>query len=150
MSLSSSSEDWRLSPVCGDELDSLDSSFFSASSSDVSVVSFEVAVFFVGESSSVDIVDVDDSMSECFIVYVEVLMSSVNGVRNETCFVAGNIGFDCVRDILRVLLRGSGLLLRIDVTLYDTLYGIRSGAANISPVLTAELLDVDEIVDAEF
>ena len=59
------------------------------------------------------------------------------------------MGFDCVTDILRVLLRGSGLLAKIDVTLYETLYGMCSGAVKASPTLTAELLDVEDVVEAE-
>lgn len=96
-----------------------DSSFLS--SSDASLDSFDAILFSGSDNSKVEIVDVDDSISECFIVYADVLMSSVNGVRKDTCFVAGNIALDCEKDILRVLLLGSGLLLNIDVMLYETL-----------------------------
>jgi len=50
------------------------------------------------------------SMSEWAKTYVFVTMSSVSSVRNETCFVDGNIGCG-----LRLRFRGRGPLSRIEV-----------------------------------
>jgi len=49
-------------------------------------------------------------MSEWAKTYVFVTMSSVSSVRNETCFVDGNIGCG-----LRLRFRGRGPLSRIEV-----------------------------------
>jgi hypothetical protein len=50
-----------------------------------------------GESSRVEMVETDDSMSEWRIVYFSVVMSSVNGAANATLFAVGNIGLDCAK-----------------------------------------------------
>lgn len=62
-------------------------------------------------------VDVDDSISECLIVYLVVWISSVKGALNATLFVAGNIGLDCANDVMRAGFRAIGLLSNIDFTL---------------------------------
>jgi hypothetical protein len=66
VSLSSSSEDSRLSPVWGDLVFlSFDLELSLRTSPSLGVSGFSVSG---GDSSSVDIVDMDDSMSECRIV----------------------------------------------------------------------------------
>ena len=70
-----------------------------------------------GDNSSVEIVEDEELMSECAIVYLLVWMLSVRGVRNVTFFGAGNIGLDCAKDIRLPLVLGIGPLLRIEVML---------------------------------
>ena len=70
-----------------------------------------------GDSSSVEIVEADDSMSECRHVYFSVLISSSSGALNATFFAEGNMGFDCASPRLTLRVRGMGPLDRIDVVL---------------------------------
>lgn len=70
-----------------------------------------------GESSRVEIVECEDSMSEWRRVNLSLVMSSVKGARKATFFETGNIGLDWAKVRRWLLLRGRGLLLRMDVTL---------------------------------
>lgn len=99
VSLSSSSEESRLSPARGDGADFCLAAFacdLRASPSLLASATFEVASpsdsASGGESSRVDIVEFEDSMSECRIVNFSVVMSSVRGARKATFLVTGNIG----------------------------------------------------------
>ena len=74
-----------------------------------------------GDSSSVEMVEMDESMSECLMVYFSVVISSVSGARNATFFAVGNIGRDCEKFLLWVPTLGRGLFVKIDVTLYASL-----------------------------
>lgn len=92
------------------------------------------------EAASVEVesrdvsVELDDSKSELAQVYLTVLISSSNGVRNDTRFSAGNIG-------LEVILRGTmRLLTRMELRLCGCLYGI---------VLLADSLEADVSVDED-
>lgn len=139
VSLSSSSDDSRFSPRCGD--DAAPASF--ARSSEPSAAPSFDWTNVGGGSSSVEIVDEDDSMSECFNVYFSVLMSSVNGARNATFFVAGNIGFDCENVRRWLVLLGIGPLVRMDVTLKATLYGISEESESTVETDDAEFAEDD-------
>jgi hypothetical protein len=66
-----------------------------------------------------DIELVDDWRSECAMVYFVVLISSSNGVRNETLFSAGKSGL--AEAILRGIIFRAGLLLRIEARLWGCL-----------------------------
>ena len=63
--------------------------------------------------------DVKASISECAKVYLTVLISSSRGVRNDTFFVAGNIGREAV--ILRGCSDCAGLLVSIEGRLCESL-----------------------------
>lgn len=63
--------------------------------------------------------DVEASISECAKVYLTVLISSSRGVRNDTFFVAGNIGREAV--ILRGCSDCAGLLVSIEGRLCESL-----------------------------
>jgi hypothetical protein len=63
--------------------------------------------------------DVEASISECAKVYLTVLISSSRGVRNDTFFVAGNIGREAV--ILRGCSDCTGLLVSIEGRLCESL-----------------------------
>ena len=63
--------------------------------------------------------DVEASISECAKVYLTVLISSSRGVRNDTFFVAGNIGREAV--ILRGCSDCAGLLMSIEGRLCESL-----------------------------
>jgi hypothetical protein len=144
VSLSSSSDDSRLSPVWGD-LTFLSFAFVLSlrTSPSLGVWSFSVSG---GDSSNVEMVDIDDSMSECRIVYRSVVMSSVSGARKATFFAAGNIGLDCANARLWFIpALGSGLLVKIEVTLYASLYGT---AADSEPIVDTEVAEhaVDDVV----
>jgi hypothetical protein len=80
---------------------------------------------------------VEDSMSECARVYFSVLISSSNGVRNDTRFGTENMG------LAGAILRGrngrAGLLERIEFRLWGCLYGI---------VIVAESVEVDVELDS--
>jgi hypothetical protein len=98
-----------------------------------------------GDSSKVDMVDIDDSMSECRIVYRSVVMSSVSGARKATFLAAGNIGLVCANVLLWIPALGSGLLVKIDVTLYASLYGTD---VDNEPIVDTEVAEqaVDDVV----
>jgi hypothetical protein len=133
LSLSSSDES-RLSPVRGDLLFSAGLLSASPCSSDASCLSSDL-VKMAGA----------DSMSECRNVYFVVLISSVSGVWKPTLFGAGNIGLLCENDIRRYVCRGRGLLVRIDVTLKDCLYGTSDGAS----IVEAEAPDDEGVGKAD-
>jgi len=118
VSLSSSSEDSRFSPARGegDDLPFLVIDFAPDLSASPSLSTSGLSVSG-GDSSRVDMVEIDDSMSECRIVYFSVVMSSVNGAANATFFDVGNIGLDCAKVLRWVEGFGSGLLVKIDVAL---------------------------------
>jgi len=78
-------------------------------------------------------------MSECFIVYFSFLISSVNGARKATFFAAGNIGLDCAKVRRWLVLRGIGPLVRIELMLYASLYGISEDSDS-----TVETDDADD------
>ena len=123
VSLSSSSDDSRFSPVCG-ELTSFSLALSGFSSVRVSSFRSVVPVTYTGEGSSrVEIVDDEDSMSECAIMYLVVLMSSVKGARNATFFGVGNIGRGRANDVFLLLVFGRGPLLSIEGMLYASWYG---------------------------
>jgi hypothetical protein len=61
----------------------------------------------------------ENSRSECAKVYLTVLISSSNGVRNETFFSAGKSGREGA--ILRGIRPRAGLLLRIEARLWGCL-----------------------------
>ena len=63
--------------------------------------------------------DVKASISECAKVYLTVLISSSRGLRNDTFFVAGNIGREAV--ILRGCSDCAGLLVSIEGRLCESL-----------------------------
>lgn len=63
--------------------------------------------------------DIEASISECAKVYLTVLISSSRGVRNDTFFVAGNIGREAV--ILRGCSDCAGLLVSIEGRLCESL-----------------------------
>lgn len=63
--------------------------------------------------------DVEASISECAKVYLTVLISSSRGLRNDTFFVAGNIGREAV--ILRGCSDCAGLLVSIEGRLCESL-----------------------------
>jgi hypothetical protein len=92
--------------------------------------------------SSVEMVELEDSSSECAMVYLTVTISSSSGVRNDTFFSAGKSGLDAV--IFRGASERARLLERIEVRLWGCLYGIvivaESVEAEVSP---------DESVEAE-
>lgn len=82
-----------------------------------------VVVLVVSDSSeevvaSDEMVDTEDSMSECASVYLTVLISSSKGVRNETRFSAGNSGL--AEPILREV-NGVGPFDSIDRRLWGCL-----------------------------
>jgi len=72
--------------------------------------------------ASVDRVEVEDSRSECAMVYFTVVISSSSGIRNETRFSAGNMGLE--EAILRGIIDLAGLLASIEARLCGCLYGI--------------------------
>ena len=124
----SSSEDSRLSPVCGDRTCS-DSRFDSSSSSrndDAGVAPRSRLLPGVldtprrticgGGRLREEMVDEDDSRSMWAIVYFSVWMSSVRGARKETFFEDGNMGRVVVKD-LRLRCLGSGPFVRMDFEL---------------------------------
>jgi hypothetical protein len=92
--------------------------------------------------ASDEMVELEDSSSECATVYFTVVISSSRGVRKETLFSAGNSGLDEV--IFRGASERARLLERIEVKLWGCLYGItmvaESVEADVSP---------DERVEAE-
>lgn len=61
----------------------------------------------------------DDWRSECAMVYFVFMISSSNGVRNETLFSAGKNGR--AGAILRGIMLRAGLLLRMDARLWGCL-----------------------------
>lgn len=69
--------------------------------------------------ASDEMVELEDSSSECATVYFTVVISSSSGVRNETLFSAGNSGFDEV--IFRGASERARLLERIEVKLWGCL-----------------------------
>lgn len=69
--------------------------------------------------ASEEMVELDDSSSECATVYFVVVISSSSGVRNETFFSAGNSGLDEV--IFRGASERARLLERIEVKLWGCL-----------------------------
>lgn len=71
------------------------------------------------DDSTEAIEDVEASISECAKVYLTVLISSSRGVRNDTFFVAGNIGREAV--ILRGCSDCAGLLVSIEGRLCESL-----------------------------
>lgn len=93
--------------------------------------------------ASVDTESDDISSSEWATVYLVVWISSSKGARNETRFCGGNIGRLVVVDILT---HGNGLLRRMDRTLYDSLYGIRTVADSADD---EESVEVADSTDAE-
>lgn len=88
-----------------------------------------------------EMVEVDDSRSECATVYLTVVISSSSGVRKDTRFSAGNRGRDA---ILRGASARAGLLDRIEVRLWGCLYGITMVAESVEAEVRPE-----ESVDAE-
>lgn len=60
-------------------------------------------------------VDDDDSISECLIVNLLVLISSVNGARKATFLDVGNIGRDWEKEAVRQRSRETGPLVKTDV-----------------------------------
>lgn len=68
-------------------------------------------------------VDDDESISDCAMVYLVFLISSVKGARKETVFDARNNGRVGAEDVLMLLVLGNGPLLDIEVMLYADLYG---------------------------
>jgi len=93
-----------------------------------------------GESSRVEMVETDDSMSEWRIVYFAVVISSVNGAAKATFFAVGNIGFDCAKVLREVVGFGNGLLVKIDVALYVSLYGTDVGNESVVEMELAEVV----------
>jgi hypothetical protein len=69
------------------------------------------------------------------MVYLSVVMSSVSGARNATFFAVGNIGRDCAKFLLWTPTLGRGLFVRIEDTLYASLYGT---AADRDPIVDTE------------
>lgn len=98
-----------------------------------------------GDSSRVDMVDDDESMSDCAMVYLLFLMSSVKGARKETFFDASKVGRDGAKDVFMLLVLGNGPLLNIDVILYATLYGTSIDRESTVDIDVAEE-DVAELV----
>lgn len=140
MSLSSSSDDSRFSPVRGDDdLLFLVKTFAPDLSASPSLSTCSLSVSG-GERSRVDMVEIDDSMSECRIVYLSVVISSVNGAAKATFFAVGNIGFDCAKVLRCVDGRGNGLLVKIDVALYVSLYGTVVGNESVVEIELAEVV----------
>lgn len=87
-------------------------------------------------------------MSECFIVYFSFLMSSVKGARKATFFAAGNIGLDCANVRRWLVLRGIGPFVRIELTLYASLYGISEGSESTVDTEDAEAAEDEGASDA--
>jgi hypothetical protein len=119
VSLSSSSDDSRFSPVRGDD-DDVPFLVVIVFAPDLSALpSPSASSLFVsgGESSRVEMVETEDSISEWRIVYLSVVISSVNGAAKATFFDVGNIGLDCAKVRRWVAGFGKGLLIRIDVAL---------------------------------
>lgn len=96
------------------------------------------------EEASEEREPVEDSMSECASVYFTVLISSSNGVRNETRFETENNG------LAGAIFRGNkclaGLFARTDFRLCGCLYGIEMVTESVE---VAEVR-VEEGVEAEF
>lgn len=92
--------------------------------------------------ASVESVDVEDSRSECAMVYFVVLISSSSGVRKDTRFSAGNMGLEEV--ILRGMIDLAGLLASIETRLCGCLYGIDIVAESCEADVSA-----DDRVEAE-
>ena len=137
MSLSSSSEDSRFSPVCGDlAFFPFDFVLILWASPSLNPPGFSVSG---GDSSSVEMVEMDDSISECRIVYFSVVISSVSGARNATFFAVGNIGRDCAKFRLWAPTLGRGLFVKIEVTLYASLYGTDADRDPMVDTESAEL-----------
>ena len=88
-----------------------------------------------------EMVDEDESISLCAMVYFVVLISSVKGARKATFFAEGNIGLVCASDRLLRLSRGRGPLLNIDWTLYEILYGT---SADNESIVETDVADVDD------
>lgn len=154
----SDSEESRLSPARGpfgrgepssdekaEELDGSDGDWTEGeegSPEDVKATDNEAADDSDSEDAAVeseDIVDWEDSISECASVYLTFLISSSSGVRKETFFSAGNSG------LAAAILRGSsaraGLLERIEVRLWGCLYGITMVAESVE----ADVRDEDGV-----
>ena len=138
---SSSSDDSRFSPVWGEPTLGSSVIVFDAALCPLPA-SPSLPSFSGGDSSRVEMVEVDESMSEWLNVYFVVLISSASGARNATFFAAGNIGLDCANDIVRVRARGRGPLVRMEVTLNGSLYGISEDRESI-----VELEEIDAAED---
>lgn len=78
-------------------------------------------------------------------MYVSVVITSVRGARKVTFFAAGNMGLDGANVRLWLSTFGRGLLLKIETTLYASLYGTVSGSESIVDTECAEVV-VDEDV----
>lgn len=72
-------------------------------------------------------------------MYLSVVISSVSGARNATFFAVGNIGLDCAKVLRWMPTLGRGLFVKIDVTLYASLYGT---AADRDPIVETELAEL--------
>jgi hypothetical protein len=72
-------------------------------------------------------------------VYFSVVISSVSGARNATFFAVGNIGRDCAKVRLWAPTFGRGLLVKIEVTLYASLYGTDTDRDPMVETESAEL-----------
>jgi len=79
-------------------------------------------------------------MSEWRIVYFSLMMSSVSGAAKATFFDVGNIGLDCANVLRWVAGFGNGLLVRIDVALYVSLYGTDVGNESVVEMELAEVV----------
>lgn len=136
-SLSSSSDDSRFSPACGHgKVVSFViswSSFFSLTTSS----SFRLS----SGSGILSRKDVGSSMSECLSVYFDVMISSVNWVRNATFLGVGNMGLDCANEVVRHLLRSPGPFFRMDTALKGSLYGASEGDDSMLEVDVVDTVD---------
>jgi hypothetical protein len=77
-------------------------------------------------------------------VYRSVVISSVNGARKATFFAVGNIGLVCANVLLWIPALGRGLFVKIEVTLYASLYGTD---ADKEPIVDTESVEpeVDDV-----
>lgn len=80
-------------------------------------------------------------------MYFSVVMSSVRGARKATFLVVGNIGLDCAKVLLWFPILGIGLFVKIDVTLYPSLYGTASARELIVVTVSAEFVDEEPVSD---
>ena len=142
VSLSSSSEDSRFSPVRGDDFVPflVVVTIFAPDLRALPSPSTSSLLVSGGESSRVEMVETEDSMSEWRIVYFSLMMSSVSGAAKATFFDVGNIGLDCANILRCVAGFGNGLLVRIDVALYVSLYGTDVGNESVVEMELAEVV----------
>lgn len=80
-------------------------------------------------------------------MYFSVVISSVSGARNATFFAVGNIGRDCAKVRLWIPTLGRGLFVKIDATLYASLYGTAADKDPIVDTESAEFAVYDVVSD---